>query len=333
MSALRNRLLLNIGTALLGIGCALAPASAQNITIAHAKGETVLHAPPRTVAVYDLATLDILNALGVEAVAGVPKGADGKGNFPPHLEKYGDAKYRNVGTLFEPDMAALAALKPDLIVIAGRSSQKYDAVSVLAPTIDMASSKKDLAAATIENTRKLGQIFAVSDQAEQRVAAFEALLARLHAQAGQAGTGLLLFSAGQNASVHAPGDRFGHLYDFVGIRSAVAPAAPAPSGPRPAAGSPEAQAARAKQQEALAAGLAADPTWLFILDRTAATGSGPSTIKERLEADERITATSAWKAGRVIYLDPKTWYLVGAGVDALSHSAEDMLAALRARGG
>ncbi|MFT4053109.1 MAG: ABC transporter substrate-binding protein [Novosphingobium sp.] len=324
-----TKLMKSVAAMLVGIAFTPMPVIAGDIAIAHAGGETVLKAVPKKVAVYDLATLDILHSLEVDAVAGVPKGAGDKGNFPPHIAGYGDAKYRNVGTLFEPDLAALKALQPDLIVIGGRSAKKYDEVSAIASTIDMSSPDKDLAATAIANTRKLGAVFGVAGRAEASVARFEAALAQLRTQAAGAGTGLVLFAAGQGVSVHAPGDRFGHVYDFVGIRPAVAPATPAPSGPRPAAGSPEAEAARKHQQEVLAAALASEPTWLFVIDRNAATGDKPSTIAQTLGADARVSATSAWKAGRVVYLDPKTWYLVGAGIDALSQSASNTLTVLK----
>lgn len=307
------------------------PVLAQDVVVYHAKGEAVLKAAPRKVAVFDLATLDNLNALGVDAVAGVPKGASGTGNFPPYLARFADGRYQNVGTLFEPDTAALTALKPDLIVIGGRSASKYDALKAIAPTIDLSSSRSGLAVAAITNTRKLGQVFGVTDRAEKRIADFEAQLASLHAKAATSGTGLVLFVAGKGAAVHAPGDRFGTAYDFIGIRPAVAPATPAPSGRRPEAGSPEAEAAGQQRDAALEAALASDPSWLIVLDRAAATGSPPSPIAERLAADQRIAGTAAWKAGRVIYLDPKVWYIVGAGIDGLSKSAVETLAALNAK--
>lgn len=330
MPFLNDRLLLKAGSAMLMGIASLSNSAAKDVTIAHAKGETILHAIPTKAVAYDLATLDNLNALGIEAVAGVPKGTQGTGNFPAYMSKYADAKYRNVGTLFEPDIAALTALRPDLIFVGGRSSSKYAELAAIAPTIDMTSSSKNLAEATADNVRKLGQIFSVTDRAERRVVQFEAQLADLHTQAAKSGTGLLLFAAGQGVTVHAPGDRFGHMYDFVGIRSAVAPESGGSSGPRPAAGSPEAEVARQQQQQAFAAALATNPDWLFVIDRTAATSSAPSTIREKLAADERVAGTSAWKAGRVVYLDPKSWYIVGAGIDALSKSASDILAALRA---
>ncbi len=312
-------------------GVASAPAVAQSVVVTHAKGETELKQPPRKVAVFDLATLDILTALGVDAVAGVPKGKDGQGNFPPHLARYADAKYAGVGTLFEPDAAALAALKPDLIVIGGRSARQYDAMKAIAPTIDMSPKGKGLAATAIDNTRTLGRAFGVTDRADSRIAAFEAQLTSLHARAAKAGTGLVLFVAGRGANVQAPGDRFGTAYEFIGIRPAVPAAVPAAGGPRPEAGSREAEAAAKQRDAAFKAGLATDPTWLIVLDRAAATGAPPSPIAQRLAADPQIAATSAWKAGRVIYLDPKNWYLVGAGIEALSKSAADALAALNAK--
>jgi iron complex transport system substrate-binding protein len=306
-----------------------APVLANELRVEHAKGETVLMKAPAKVAVFDLAALDILATLGVDAVAGVPKGASGTGNFPGVTATFGDPDYRNVGTLFEPDLSALETLKPDLVIVGGRSSRKYETVSAIAPTIDLSPGEMSLATAAVTNTRKLGAVFGVQDKADQAIAKLEASLAGLHAASATAGTGLVLFAAGGGVSVHAPGDRFGTVYDFVGIKPAVAPAQPSPSGPRPKPGSAEAQAAAAKRDETLRAALAASPDWLLVLDRTAATSSEPSTIVERLGADPRIAATDAWKKGRVIYLDPKAWYLVGAGISSLTASAEDIRAAMK----
>jgi iron complex transport system substrate-binding protein len=330
-----NRLLAK-GVALSLVTAAWLPgmASAKDVVVPHARGTITIRDTPARVAVFDLATLDNLHALGIDGVAGVPKGTEGKSNFPPHLAQYRGPGYRNVGTLFEPDLRALTALRPDLIVIGGRSSKAYDALTGIAPAIDMSSPSKDVAALTIANTRKLGRIFGVEQRAERRTAEFGALIGRLRAQGGKAGTGLVLFGAGESVTPHAPGDRFGHVYDFVGILSAVAaarpPASESISRTRPPAGSPEAAAQRQAHQATLKAALAANPTWLFVIDRIAATSGEPSAIAERLRANADVAATSAWKAGRVIYLDPKTWYIIGAGIDALSTSAQDTLTALEA---
>ncbi|HAU75352.1 MAG TPA: iron ABC transporter substrate-binding protein, partial [Agrobacterium sp.] len=57
-------------------------ASAEEMTIKHAQGETVLKAAPKKVLVLDVPSLDNLDALGVE-----PTGVVGS-NLPTYLQKY-----------------------------------------------------------------------------------------------------------------------------------------------------------------------------------------------------------------------------------------------------
>lgn len=79
--------------------CALWPAfaAAQEIVVKHAQGETVLPGRPAQVLTFDLASLDTLDALGVD-VAGVPGS-----NMPEFLAKFRDDRYLKIGSLFEPD--------------------------------------------------------------------------------------------------------------------------------------------------------------------------------------------------------------------------------------
>src|SRR5687768_15565412 len=101
-----------IGVVLLVSGPA---AFAQTITVPHVQGETELTPNPETVLTFDLAALDTLTALGVDA-DGVPVIA-----MPDYLARYADAAIPKIGTLFEPDYEAVNALDADLIVVAGRS--------------------------------------------------------------------------------------------------------------------------------------------------------------------------------------------------------------------
>lgn len=314
----------------LATGPMLSPASAEDIRVPHAQGETVLAARPQKVAVFDLASLDILNALGVDAVAAVPKSADGPANFPDYMSIYGEDRFARAGTVFEPDEASLRALGPDLIIVGGRSRSKFAEMSALAPTIDLTPGGGDLVAETIANTRLLGRIFGAEDRAEAEIADFEAAVAEVRAKGAAAGTGLLIFAAGEGYNPQPPGSRFGAVYDLAGVASVMG--APEPSsGPRPEAGTPEAEAARVRQREIAAAALAAQPGWIFVIDRNAAFGE-ESTLPERFAADPGITATEAWAAQRVIYLDSRNWYLVGGGIQALKDSARTISSAFAAAG-
>ena len=103
----------------------------KKLTIKHESGETKVPIHPQKVVVFDYGVLDSLDKLGVK-VAGVPKES-----LPSYLSKFKADKYENVGTLFEPDFEKIHKMKPDLIIISGRSSEAYDELSKIAPTINM----------------------------------------------------------------------------------------------------------------------------------------------------------------------------------------------------
>ena len=310
-------------------------AQGAGLVVQHARGETRLPATPRRVAVFDLAALDTLQALGVDVVA-VPKA-----NFPAHLKAYAADKYAKVGSLFEPDEAALRVLKPDLIIVGSRSASKYAEMSAIAPTIDLSTSTQSFLASVTANTLMLGRIF--NRQALAATKAEQLLVAArgLQAKAEKAGKGLLLFVAGQGMSAQVAQTRFGIVYELIGITPAVVAAdLPPPRArgaaqqPAPAAGSPEAAAAdearrreQAQRDEQFASLLAkVQPDWLFVLDRNAATG-GQATATQMLEANAAIQRTPAWSRQRVVHLDAPSWYLVGGGYGVLQNTIAQVGAA------
>ncbi|MDO9405489.1 MAG: ABC transporter substrate-binding protein [Polaromonas sp.] len=316
---------------LLLTGCAHTRVPAGPVRIAHAQGETVLPALPRRVAVFDLAALDILQAIGVDAV-GVP-GA----RFPDYLSAFAADKYPRIGTLFEPDYVAVRATRPDLIIVAGRSASKLAELNKIAPTIDLSTSTQTFIASVVQNILLLGRLF---DRQAQAAAKSEQLLAsvrQLHAKSAKAGKGLLLFAVGSGLNPQPAQTRFGILYELVGITPAITAAdlpAPQPRQPAAAAGTPEAAAAdatRARAAQAQAARLAQllaqkNPDWLFVLDRPAATGGEPIAPK-LLAANAAVAKTTAGQKQQIILLDAPTWYLVGGGVTALENSIAAISAA------
>lgn len=314
----------SLGAALLATSALIPGLASAEITVTHAQGEVTLKEAPKKVAVFDLASLDIINALGVDVVAGIPKAEDGTANVPEYLSAYGDAKYEGVGTLFEPDLEKLREIAPDLIIIAGRSASKYDEVKDIAPTIDMTQADKGLVEAATDATRTLGEIFAVSEKAGELIDSMQAAVTTMHEAAPADETALVIFSIGDNMMPHAPGARFGTLYDYTGLKASVPAAEPAARTPRPEPGSPEAEAARKLAEEQRDAALATNPDWIITLDRGAITSEEPSNIAERITANEKIAATSAYKKGQVIHLDPRSWYLVGNGVQNLTDTARSI---------
>jgi iron complex transport system substrate-binding protein len=101
-------------------------------SITHAMGTTTVPLKPQRVVVLDTDKIDTAVSLGVKLV-GAAKTAEVEA-FPSYL---GDlSAVKPVGLLAEPDLEAIAALKPDLILGSKFRAEKfYDELSAIAPTV------------------------------------------------------------------------------------------------------------------------------------------------------------------------------------------------------
>lgn len=291
------------------LALAMVPSFAQT-SVTHTKGTTVLPSAPRNVLVYDLATLDILQALGVE-VQGVPET-----KFPPYLQSYSDAKYRKIGSLFEPNLEAVNAAKPDLVIVAGRSSAKYADVAKLAPTIDLTVDPKDFLNSVFRNVETLGRIFGKEARAKELITQTQSEIAALKTLGEKAGKGMIVLTTGGKMSAYGPGSRFGVLHDSFGIAPAQSKLTVSNHG-------------QAISHEFI---LQTNPDWLFVIDRDAAIGRDGTAAARQLD-NELVRQTKAWRKKQVVYLDAARWYSLGsAGITALRQNVEQLSTALRQAG-
>ncbi|MCW3814954.1 iron-siderophore ABC transporter substrate-binding protein [Micromonospora sp. DR5-3] len=113
-----------------------APGTATGETreITHAMGTTKVPAEPKRVVVLDTDKIDTALSLGVTpvgaAVAGQAK------SWPTYFGADKLAGIKEVGVLTEPDLEAITALKPDLILGSKFRQEKfYDELSAIAPTV------------------------------------------------------------------------------------------------------------------------------------------------------------------------------------------------------
>ena len=266
-------------------------AIAEDIAVKHAQGETAVPVDPATVLTFDLATIDTLDALGVE-VDGLPGT-----NLPAYLSKYGADSYLKIGSLFDPDYEAVNAAAPDLIIVAARSSAVLPELAKIAPTIDLTNDWKRFIDSVKDNSKTLGAIFGKSAEVDALVAALDDKVTSVRAEAANAGTGLVILTSGAEVTAFGPGSRFGWIYDSLGITPAVSGVEAATHGD-------------AVSFEFI---LEANPDWLFVIDRDAATGTGAS---KAILDNELVAGTSAWKSGHVVYLDPVRAYVVNGGLPA-----------------
>lgn len=277
---------------------ALSPLACAAATIETATGPETIQSAPAVVAVYDIAALDTLVALGVP-VAGVPDRV-----YLPELE--GAAAHAEiVGTLFEPDLEALNALGPDLVIVGGRSSPQAGQTARVARSIDM----------TIDGTRLLedarrrildyGTLFRREDAAGALLSSLEAGVEAVRAAAEGRGDALIVMTNGPKISVFGPGSRFGWIHDELGIPAA---ASDVPSSSHGDAASFEFVAAT-------------DPDWLIVLDRAAAIGSGEDGARATLD-NALIRSTAAWRNGNVIIVPAADLYIAAGGAHATARVLE-----------
>lgn len=141
-----NKRVLILVIALLAGVMIVSPAAAQDVSAAqvgaceagfrlmvHAMGESCLPEHPQRVVVLDTNELDSALALGVKPVGSVEASA-GSG-FPAYLQPLTEG-IEVVGTIAEPNLEAILALEPDLILSSKpRHEDIYPQLAAIAPTV------------------------------------------------------------------------------------------------------------------------------------------------------------------------------------------------------
>lgn len=289
----------------LGLMMTALPSLAAEITIQHAQGETKLPDTPKKVVTFDLAALDTLDALGVP-VAGVPKAL-----MPDYLQKYATGKEEKIGSLFEPDYEAIAALEPDLIIVTARSASKFKGLSAIAPTVDFSVTGTNFLKESEDNIRKLAKVFNKETEANKLIEKLNSSTAELKQKTKNAGKGLLVLTTGGKMSTYGPGSRFGVLFSDYGMTPADA----------------SIRADTHGQPISYEYILEKNPDWLFVIDRDASIGNKGEAAAKMLDNDI-VRRTTAWQKGHVVYLDGLSLYVVGGGLTALQNTVDQLNAAL-----
>lgn len=267
------------------------PAGAVDVVTA--RGTVAVAAMPKAVAVYDVAAIDTLARLGIRP-AGVPDKL-----YVPELEPLKDGAAA-IGTLFEPDLEALSALAPDLVIVGARSATKADAVSQVAPTIDMTIDGDDLFAEAKQRLAAYGALFGKQAEAARIAGELDARLAAAKAAVAGKGKALIVMTNGPKVSTYGPGSRFGWVHAALGLPPAIS----------------EIEAATHGEAVSFEFIRQADPDWLLVLDRAAAVGSNEQAAKVTLD-NELVAETTAWKKGQVVYLPAPDFYISAGGVQSL----------------
>lgn len=110
-----------------------APATEASYTIKHAMGETPIKGTPQRVVVLATQGVETVLAVGVKPVGAVSSFSGD--DFYPHVKGQLEG-VKVVGTEAQPNLEAIAALKPDLILgMKFRQEKIYKQLSAIAPTV------------------------------------------------------------------------------------------------------------------------------------------------------------------------------------------------------
>lgn len=279
-------------------------------------GEVEIPRNPEKIAVFDLGMLTSFDELGIPIDA--EDGFAGLGTPLPDDVEALAAIPQPLGIVFEPDLEALNAMEPDLIVVASRSSRLYpDFVDLgIAPVVDLTSFDEagtDFFEEFARTHRHIGEIFCVQDEVESTIGELQASIDAIKAAAPDAGDALVLVTTGAEVGAFGPGAfRFGQVYDTYGFSAADDSLARDETHGEPVSYEFIAEAA---------------PEILFVVDRAAAVGEEGETAAAILD-NALVNATPAAENGKIFYVDSFDWYIVFNGILGVQGVAEDLGAAV-----
>ncbi|WP_328909895.1 iron-siderophore ABC transporter substrate-binding protein [Streptomyces sp. NBC_00234] len=270
-------------------------------TLTHAMGKTELKAAPKRVVVLDVGEFDNVVSLGVKPVGFAP--SEGDAAIPSYLEKDAGSP-KNVGTINNLNLEAIAGLKPDLILGSQlRAADKYDELSKIAPTVFSIRPgftwKENylLNAAALDKTAK----------AKTELAAYEAKAKKLGEDIGpNKPTISMVRYLPDKIRLYAKASFIGTILEDAGL-------------PRP----------KNQQINDLAAEISpekideADADWIF----TGVYGDVKATKRDTAQANPLWKNLKAVKEGRAKDVSDETWYL-GLGVTSADLVLDDLRADL-----
>lgn len=262
---------------------------------------------PEKIVVFDYGFLDTLDALGVEGIIGVAKDS----TLPAHLSKYSADEYVSIGNLKTPLLEDIAEIKPDVIFISGRQSTFYEEFQEIAPVVFVGATQDDYWNTFLASVDVAAKMFGKEAEAEEYLAQFDSKLEEINALAGNFDNTLVTMYNEGKLSGFATNSRFGYIYDIYGFKPVTE----------------DIQSSSHGSNFGFEAILEFNPEVLFVIDRTAATGS-ESNIQADMENDI-IKKTTAFQNNRIVYLDGPLWYLSGGGLQSELAKIDEILAELK----
>lgn len=268
----------------------------STVTIEDNRGTVDVTLPVQRAASADNRTFEVLAQWGVPLVA-VPKSL-----MPSTVTAYNGDDVADLKDHREPDLEALVAANPDLIISGQRFSQYDDQMAELNPGVPLLDLEpregQPLDAELSRQVTALGQVFGKETEAEQLVSDFNAALERAKNAYDGSSTVMAVNVSGGEIGYVAPtvGRTWGPLYDLLGLKPAL---------------EVEGSSSNHKGDDISVEKIAeSDPEWLLVLDRDgaiAADEEGYTPAEDVIAGNSALQNVSAVTKGQIVYA-PKDTY-------------------------
>lgn len=277
--------------------------SGEQLEIEHKLGPTMVPQNPSRIVVLDIGALETLKELGVRPI-GIPKKY-----MPEYLDDLkNNPDIADVGSVIEPNFEGINALSPDLILMSTRQERFYEELNDIAPTIFIGTDNKDYLPSFKHNVMLLAKIVDKENMAEEKLHKLEEKI-KVAQEKFEANPGKALFLIYNNGkfSAFGKGSRFGFIHDVLHIKPVMELKDESVHGQR-------------VSNELIAE---ANPDYLFIVDRNAAVVGKKANLSE-IE-NPLVKQTSAFKNGKIFYLDPDLWFISGGGLTSVDLMVDDIM--------
>lgn len=275
------------------------------------KEEVNLEVPydPERIAVLDMASLDILDNLGMgDRVVGSAS------TSLEYLTDYVDnEEVANLGTIKEADLEAVMECDPDVIFIGGRLASSYDALSEIAPVVFLSTeSELGIVKSVTKNAETIASMFGLEDEVSKKTEGFDERIKALKKTA-EGKTALVGMTTSGSFNLMGNDGRCSIVGREVGFENLTVAESTSTHG----------------NEASFETVVEKNPDYIFVMDRDSAIGAdGAQTAKEIVE-NELVMGTDAYKNGRIIYLEhPAVWYTAEGGITALNIMLSDLENAL-----
>ena len=268
---------------------------ASSVSIDANDGTVEIKLPVTRAASLDNRTFEVLAQWDVPLVAAPKK------LIPSTITAYNGEDIADVGMHRDPNLEALVAAEPDLI-ISGQRFSKYDAqIKELAPDVPLINLEpregQPFDQELIREVTDLGEIFGKQAEAKQLVDDFNASIERAKNAYDGSSTVMAVDVSGGNIGYVAPGKgrTWGPVFDLLGLKPALE-----------VEGATDSHTGDDISVEAIAQ---ANPAWIFVLDRDAAiTKDGSNTPAETVINDNAALQNVAALQNKHVVYAPNVTY-------------------------